>query len=156
MAESSRKLAKGLPADTKVEAADKLARVERGEEITGGAGIRVRAGDTLWRLARKYLGRGEDWKLLAAANPQVSDPTRMRPGTWVRLPDRAAASPPGNFTKIRVAQGDTLWKLSRAYLGSGAAWQCMAQANPQIRNSDEIVAGQTLQIPKDCAAHPAT
>ena len=152
-AESFRKLAKGLPADTKVGPAGKAAR---GEEITGGARIRVRAGDTLWRLARKYLGRGEDWMLLATANPQVGDPTRMRAGTWVRLPDRAAALAFATPTNIRVARGDTLWKLSRAYLGNGAAWQCMAQANPQIRNSDVIVTGQTLKIPQDCAVHPAT
>jgi nucleoid-associated protein YgaU len=124
-----------------------------GEEITGSTPIRFQAGDTLWRLARKYLGRGEDWTLLARVNPQVGDPTRIRVGTLVRLPDRplAALHPPAS---VRVERGDTLWRLTRAYFGNGEAWQCLAQVNPQIKNTNLIFAGQTLRIPEDCAANP--
>jgi nucleoid-associated protein YgaU len=124
--------------------------VTRSEEIAGGSRICIQSGDTLWGLAKEYLGRGEDWMLLAMANPQVSDPAHLWVGTWVRLPDRSQpASPPA---RIRVKQGDTLWKLTEKYFGNGEAWQCLTQANPQIKNGALIFVGQTLTIPGDCAA----
>ncbi len=125
-------------------------KVTPGEEIASGTRIRVQPGDTLWGLAKKYLGRGEDWMLLAVANPQFSDPARIPVGTWVQLPDKSQpASPPAS---IRIQQGDTLWKLTQEYFGDGAGWQCLAQANPQIKNTNVILVGQTLTIPEGCAA----
>jgi nucleoid-associated protein YgaU len=133
-----------------VSANNDRSEVTRGEEIAGGTRICVQSGDTLWGLAKKYLGRGEDWVLLAVANPKVSDPTRLWAGTWVRLPDRS--QPVSPRASIPVKQGDTLWKLTEKYFGNGEAWLCLAQANPQIKNTAVIFVGQTLTIPEDCAA----
>ena len=47
----------------------------------------VAPGETLYGLSRRYLGRGERWPEIAAANPGVS-PKRLRPGTVLHLPAR--------------------------------------------------------------------
>jgi nucleoid-associated protein YgaU len=51
-----------------------------------GTTVTVQKGDSLWSLARKYLGRGNFWTRLAQANPQIVDFTRLAIGTSVRLP----------------------------------------------------------------------
>lgn len=48
--------------------------------------IAVKKGDSLWSLARKYLGRGSSWTYLAQANPQIVDFTHLAVGTTVYLP----------------------------------------------------------------------
>ena len=122
----------------------------RSEERSGGVRVRVQPGDTLWKLAKEHLGRGTDWLLLAAINPQVGVPTRLRVGARVRLPDRAPAMQP--LKRIRVNRGDSLWKLAQAQFGNGEAWRCIAHANPQLRNADLIFSGQTLAMPASCTA----
>jgi len=124
----------------------------RSEALSGGVRVRVRPGDTLWKLARVYLGRGTHWLLLAAINPQVTDPTRLQSGAWVRLPDRAPAVRP--LKHVRVKRGDSLWKLARALFGNGEAWSCIAQANPQLQNADLIFPGQMLTLPTSCDDDP--
>jgi LysM repeat protein len=125
------------------------------ERITDSARIQVRAGDTLWSLAKKYLGRGEEWVLLAMENA-LGDPNHIRTGMWLRLPQDILPSDANAPKRVRVAPGDTLWKLSREYLGDGYAWQCMAHANPSIKNSDVILSGQMLTVPSDCGRQHAT
>jgi nucleoid-associated protein YgaU len=124
----------------------------RGEELLSGTRMRVQPGDTLWRLAKEHLGRGTDWLLLAAINPQVTDPTRLRVGAWVRLPDKAPALQA--VKRIRVARGDSLWKLAKAQFGNGEAWSCIAKANPQLQNPDLIFPTQTVTLPASCSASP--
>jgi nucleoid-associated protein YgaU len=122
------------------------------EEPISGAGARVQPGDTLWKLAKEYLGHGTHWLQLAAINPQVTDPTRLRVGTWVRLPEKAQTLQSAN--RVRIQRGDSLWKLAQAQFGTGNAWSCIAQANPQLQNANLIFPGQTLTIPASCTATP--
>jgi nucleoid-associated protein YgaU len=124
----------------------------RSEKIDGVTRVRVQPGDTLWKLAGKYLGRGKDWLLLAAINPRVTDLMRLQVGTWVRLPDEAPNFQPPK--RVRVERGDSLWKLSLANFGNGSAWTCIAQANPQLQNAELIFPGQILTIPGSCTATP--
>jgi nucleoid-associated protein YgaU len=133
-----------------------IARVE--EKIAGTTRFRVQSGDTLWVLARKYLGHGKDWLLLAAHNPQVTDPTHLQVGTWLRLPEAesvasnsAARSSFGPTERVRVQAGDSLWSLSQARLGNGRAWSCIAQANPDLQDANLIFPGQVLSIPGSCS-----
>jgi nucleoid-associated protein YgaU len=118
------------------------------------APIRVQTGDTLWTLARKYLGRGTDWALLAARNPQVADPARLRVGSLLNLPETmlAPATVSEGAQHVRVAPGESLWKLSQARFGNGEAWSCIAQANPELKNANLILPGQVLTIPSSCTS----
>jgi LysM repeat protein len=49
--------------------------------------IRVKANDTLWRIAKQYLGSGYEWTKIVAANPGLIDAKRVRAGQWLRLPE---------------------------------------------------------------------
>jgi len=49
-------------------------------------GIVVKKGDTLWVLARHYLGHGSAWACIAEANPEISGYTRLAIGSILRLP----------------------------------------------------------------------
>ena len=109
-------------------------------------------GGSLWKLAEQFLGHGSQWPRLAALNPQIHDPHRIRVGSWIRLPLDVSASQP--LKQFRVQRGDTLWKVARAEFGTGQAWSCIARANRQIRNADLIYPGQTLLIPTVCTARP--
>ena len=56
----------------------------------------VEKGDTFWSLAREHLGGGQFWPQLAAANPQITQLTRLKIGTKLKLPERstpASAAP---------------------------------------------------------------
>jgi LysM repeat protein len=45
----------------------------------------VRAGETLWVIAKWYTGKGGNWRLLAEANPKL-DPDRIIVGARIRIP----------------------------------------------------------------------
>ncbi len=109
--------------------------------------IRVGAGDSLWKLAKQHLGDGAQWTRLAAANPQLKDPNLIRRGDWLNLPQEKTQASAG---KIRIQKGDSLWKLAQANFGHGLAWNCIAQANPDLLNANLILAGQVLILPAHC------
>jgi nucleoid-associated protein YgaU len=48
--------------------------------------IAVQRGDSLWALARRYLGTGRRWRELAALNTQVLNPNVLHVGEWICLP----------------------------------------------------------------------
>ncbi len=112
--------------------------------------VRVNAGDSLWKLARRYLGDGTQWRKIAAVNPQLTDAHRLRVGQTLRLPSEASTSLAA--TQIRVQSGDSLWKLAKAQWGTGQAWSCILESNPQIQGPDRIYPGQTLTLPEACSA----
>jgi len=113
--------------------------------------IRVRRGDSLWKLARRHLGEGVRWREIAALNPELSNPHHILPGQALRLPDASASA---TSRKVRVQPGDSMWKLARAEFGSGFAWACIAQANPQVENANLIYPGQVLRLPAGCSSIP--
>jgi len=51
--------------------------------------VTVQKGDSLWSLARKYLGRGSAWVCFAQANPQIVDFTHLAIGASLRMPGGA-------------------------------------------------------------------
>ena len=123
--------------------------------------VRVERGDSLWKLALRHLGDGNAWAAIAAANPQLPDPNHIRAGELLRLPSTATTARKASLSKpviastngrktVTVRKGDSLWKLAQSALGNGAAWSCIAEANPQITNADHIVAGQSLVLPANC------
>jgi nucleoid-associated protein YgaU len=111
--------------------------------------IQVNSGDSLWKLASRYLGDGKQWREIASANPQIANPDRIRAGEQIVLP---AATVSVAATQIRVQAGDSLWKLARAQWGSGQAWSCIVESNPQIEPaSSRIYPGQVLTLPASCS-----
>ncbi len=48
--------------------------------------VSIQAGDSLWRIAAKQLGRGADWPCLAHANPDLRDVDRIYPGQTLQIP----------------------------------------------------------------------
>jgi nucleoid-associated protein YgaU len=51
----------------------------------GFLSITVRSGDSLWKLARRHLGHGNQWRKLLEANPWIGNPNRLRIGTQIRI-----------------------------------------------------------------------
>jgi nucleoid-associated protein YgaU len=120
-----------------------------------GSQIRIQPGDSLWKLARRHLGSGSRWSDLLAANPAISDPNHIQPGAVLVVPAtelRSRVQPPS----ITVQSGDSLWKIAASQLGSSAAWPCIAQANPQLRNANLLRPGQLLLLPASCATRPSS
>ena len=102
----------------------------------------------MWKLALRHLGDGNEWRKIAAVNPQLADPNLVQIGEKLRLPSRESAPV---ARQVRVQQGDSLWKLAASELGNGQAWSCIAAANPQIQDSNRIYPGQLLVIPAGCS-----
>jgi nucleoid-associated protein YgaU len=109
--------------------------------------VQVQRGDSLWKLAQRYLRAGARWRELAKLNPQLEDPSLIRSGDLIHVP----VPVPGEVKKILVQPGDTLWSVAQAEFGRPLAFSCIAQANPQLQSVNVIRAGQTLVVPELCA-----
>ncbi len=131
-----------------------IRKSDRSGDSSEAVAVRLRHGDTLWKLAKRNLGQGSRWIEVAAMNPPMADPRRIPAGAWVRLPPRRHTAP--REQQLQVRKGDTLWKIGRARFGNGGAWKCIARANPLLISADRIYPGQILSLPADCAAEPAT
>jgi len=112
--------------------------------------IVIREGDTLWTLSRQHLGRGTRWLELMAANPGISDPNRLVPGTPLTLPPRIATHH-SKFQTITIQAGDTLSKIALAAYGHASIWPCIAQANPTLFNPHQLSIGRSLTLPAFCS-----
>jgi nucleoid-associated protein YgaU len=110
--------------------------------------VTVLRGDSLWKLAQQNLGRGSRWHELLAANPNIVDPTRLAAGTQIVVPAQMTGLKAD--VKVIVQPGDTLSKIAQLTYGRGAAWRCIAQANPEIADVNRIYAGQQLLLPFNC------
>jgi nucleoid-associated protein YgaU len=119
--------------------------------------VSVERGDSLWKLAKQNLGRGNRWPELLAVNPRIADPNHIRAGAQLNLPSAVAATPNSArhdrnsaASTIRVQKGDTLWNLAKSHLSRASAWPCLAAANPSIANPNHIYENEELFIPLGC------
>lgn len=53
-----------------------------------------------------------------------------------------------------VVAGDDLWSLATSYLGDGAQWRLIAEANPWLDPAAHLEAGSVLKIPVDASVQP--
>jgi nucleoid-associated protein YgaU len=54
---------------------------------SGGYYVKVRKGDSLWKIARKHYGDGKKWtRILKANRKRLVDPDLIRPGRRLYLP----------------------------------------------------------------------
>lgn len=121
------------------------------DNLSNAKAILIQPGDSLWKLARRHLGSSSRWNELLASNPTISDPRHLQPGALLVVPAtelRSRVQP----SSITIHGGDSLWKIALSQLGSGAAWPCITQANPQLRDANRLRPGQILTIPVSCAS----
>jgi len=111
--------------------------------------VQVRPGDSLWRMARHYLGDGSRWQELLSLNPGLSaHPDSLPTGSTVIVPGAAKSKPTqGAPPTITVQPGDTLWSLARAHLGRGSDWPRLAHANPQLSDYLHLRPGSPVHLP---------
>ncbi|HEX6201504.1 MAG TPA: DUF5715 family protein [Thermoanaerobaculia bacterium] len=106
----------------------------------GGGEYRVRAGDSLWTIARRF---GTTTTALQRANGLTS--TRLRIGQVLVLPGAGGggtAVAAATTSRYRVRSGDTLWSISRRF---GTSISAIQHANGL--GGSALRVGQTLTIP---------
>ncbi|MFD1904612.1 LysM peptidoglycan-binding domain-containing protein [Paenibacillus rhizoplanae] len=112
----------------------------------------VKQGDSLFALSQKY---GVPLQKIIEANPQIANPDVLAVGDKVKIPAAPVALPvPDNndiYYKHTVKQGDTLWKLSKAW---GITLKDMIDANPQLKNPNALMTGEVVNIPKKVSTSP--
>ena len=113
----------------------------------------VEAGDDLWSLAERYYGRGQEWRRIATANPDLltGGPDRLEVGWRLVVPEvgrtRPGAADDGERT-VRVRTGDTLSSVAARALGEPERWTELYRANrDQLSDPDDLPAGLTLRLP---------
>lgn len=109
------------------------------------AGIhKVRRGDTLWSIARRY---GKTVQEICQANG-LTPGSKIYPGDPLQIPggERVTASvvPGTEFVTYIVRAGDTLWDIARSF--NTTINQIMRDNN--IRNPSRLMPGEELKIKK--------
>lgn len=105
----------------------------------------VKKGDTLYELAKKYHSTLDQ---IIAINPQIADPNVLDIGMKVKIPSKPKpVDPPASefVYKHIVQQGDSLWKLGKAW---DVPLQAMIGANPQLKNPNVLMTGEVVFVPK--------
>lgn len=114
----------------------------------------VQRGDTLWKIAVKFFGDGNQWQKIYEDNKDVlSNPDRIYAGQVLKIIVASASGSQdtesaagGTYT---VQPGDSLWKIAAKVYGNGRRWTKIYEANTdKISNSSRIRVGQVLVIPE--------
>ena len=125
------------------------------EGMTGIAAMvsrRVERGDSWWKLAEMYLGDGARWRELRGMNPAGTNrPELLLLGSTVRVPAGVVGRARPAEKSVTVQKGDTLWGMAREHLGRGAAWKCLMEANPELREPERLRIGQRVLLPAENA-----
>jgi nucleoid-associated protein YgaU len=135
------------PREPKVEAP--VAKAVPVAPVAGMVARRVVRGDSWWKLAENYLGSGARWKKLREMNPAGTD---ARPAEFLLLGSTVLV-PAGVVGRqaaariVTVKKGDTLWSMAREHFGHGAAWKCLAEANPELGEPEQLQIGARVRLP---------
>ncbi len=113
----------------------------------------VQRGDTLWTIAERFYGTGEEFPRLVDANVgrtvadgQTFPETGVIEPGWqlhVPLPSTVLEEEDGE-TVYTVERGDTLWGISARFLGDPFRWPEIYESN---RESASLPDGRTLRDP---------
>ena len=115
----------------------------------------VQAGDTLWKIARKY--NCSITEIVAANSDRIKNPNRIHAGWQLKIPQSGAPITGGTPDAVLpenkksgiyiVRQGDTLWKIARKY-GCSVA-EIISLNRELIRNPALIYSGWELKVPQN-------
>lgn len=115
----------------------------------------VQAGDTLWKIARKY--NCSITEIMVANSDRIKNPNRIHAGWQLKIPQSGAPITGGTPDAVLpenkksgiyiVRQGDTLWKIARKY-GCSVA-EIISLNRELIRNLALIYSGWELKVPQD-------
>ncbi len=117
----------------------------------------VVAGDSLYALARTYLGDGNRWTELQKLNADIlnGDET-LKVGMVLKIDRRATAEPaqrtkpaPSSEKPLRqyvVLKGDNLGTIAQKLLGTSKRMREIVELNG-LKDPDDIRVGQSLKIP---------
>ena len=112
----------------------------------------VEPGDDLWSLAERYYGRGQEWRRIAAANPDrlTGGPDRLRAGWRLVVPEVSEGSATTRAVEsVRVRSGDTLSSIAGERLGDPGRWRELFRANrDQLADPDDLPVGLVLRLPR--------
>lgn len=100
---------------------------------------RVKAGDSLWNIAQRFLGNGDKFREIMAVNNLTSEV--IKPGQLLRIPQNDQ----NNIVLYRVRRGNTLWNISQRFLGNGERYKEIMEINGLT--TDTIYPGQILRVP---------
>ena len=122
---------------------------------------KVKKGETLSAISKKYLGSSHSWRQIVAANPSIN-PNRLKVGTELIIPGsrgnqgarQAApvAAAPNRTSRSRdsykVKRGDTLSTIANKQYGDRALWAHIYRANKGLlANPNVIIPG--MKFPKN-------
>ena len=115
----------------------------------------VQAGDTLWKIARKYSCSVAG--IVAANSDRIKNPNRIHAGWQLKIPQSGAPITGGTPDAVLpenkksgiyiVRQGDTLWAIARK-CGCSVA-EIVSLNRELIRNPALIHSGWELKVPQD-------
>ncbi len=141
-------------------------RNNRSGRSSGGVPVYVvKKNEVLGVIAQQQLGSVRNMQDIIDANPGLN-PDRIREGMELRMPAgwagggtvaspsasapaatrRQAATAPAGTHAYVVQEGESLWRIAEARLGSGARYTEIEAANPNLNNG-AIRAGQTIYLP---------
>lgn len=119
--------------------------------------VTVVKGDSLWTLAERHLGSGQNWRNIAELNrgrtmtdgQSFRDSAALQPGWNLLLPaDNEVSAGLHTADEVVVEPGDSLWSLSEEAYGDGDQWGSIYRANSEhIDDPDLIYPGQELDVP---------
>ncbi len=118
---------------------------------------KIQPKDTLFKIARKFYGKGSMWKNIKYANDEIQD-TSLRIGHDIVLPDvpvltnmkEAKLLDKKIYTKAvyKVKWGDSLYNLASELYHDGRKWPIIYEENKdEIEDDNELIVGQVLIVP---------
>lgn len=114
----------------------------------GRSSYQVKPGDTLSKLAQRYLGSAKRWPELYAMNRgRVHNPALIRSGQMLAVPMGGSYASGKSRTYV-VRPGDSLFTIASEHLGNGMRWGSIYRMNrDHIQNARMIFPGQHLTLP---------
>lgn len=103
---------------------------------------KVKAGDSLWKIAQSKLGDGNKWVEIAKNN-NLKNPSILAVGQELKV-SQVVVTKSSEYT---VAKGDSLWKIAVVQYADGYQWTRIWQDNRVIiKNPNMLEVGMVLKL----------